>query len=112
MRALLEAQRNGNPIQADTPSLHANQLPSPPYTRDIFPGHSAWIDGDLKLHRIESAPSDIRWELYDLAKDPSERMDLWNKRRKNLVEVHRMQQDMRSWLVSVVASLNGEDYTP
>ena len=111
MRALLEAQRNGNPIQANTPSLHANQLPSPPYRRDTFPGHAAWIDGDLKLHRIESAPSDIRWELYDLGKDPSERMDLWNKR-KNLKEVHRMQQDMRSWLVSVVASLNGEDYTP
>ena len=71
MKALLEAQRNGNPIQANNPSLHANQLPSPPYTLDTFPGHSAWIDGDLKLHRIESATSDIRWELYDLAKDPS-----------------------------------------
>ena len=75
---------------------------------DKFPGHSAWLDGDWKLHRIENRDSGaVRWELYDLATDPKEGTNLFAKEPDRAAT---MQKDLSAWLVSVVRSLNGEDY--
>jgi arylsulfatase A-like enzyme len=78
------------------------------YPLDKFPGHSAWLDGTWKLHRIENAKSDgVKWELYDLASDPKEsRNVLANEPQR----AEKMKKELTAWLVSVARSLNGEDY--
>ena len=73
-----------------------------------FQGHSAWLDGNWKLHRIQ--PKDgraIRWELYDLAADPAESTDLCEKEAQRAAA---MRKELEAWLASVTASLRGEDY--
>ena len=79
----------------------------PPYPTDHFPGHSAWIDGDWKLHRIENKQGKVKWELYNLANDPKETTDLAEE---EPARVKEMQPALEAWLKSVVQSLNGEDY--
>lgn len=75
---------------------------------DSFPGHSAWLDGTWKLHRIQKADSaEIQWELYDLAADRTESRNLLAQEGER---TKRMQQQLESWLASVARSLNGEDY--
>jgi arylsulfatase A-like enzyme len=77
---------------------------------NTFPGHSAWLDGSWKLHRIEDPKNDkVRWELYDLATDPKEARDLVAAEPKHAKE---MQKALTAWLESVTRSLNGEDYPP
>ena len=75
---------------------------------DKFPGHSAWLDGSWKLHRIENAKATaVKWELYDLAADPKEARDLLATEAKR---AEAMRKELTAWLESVVRSLNGEDY--
>lgn len=74
---------------------------------DAFPGHSAWLDGSWKLHRIEAAKGGVRWELYDLAADPTEGRDLLAAEPQRVTD---MQKGLTAWLESVTRSLNGEDY--
>jgi arylsulfatase A-like enzyme len=75
---------------------------------DSFPGHSAWLDGSWKLHRIENPKADgVRWELYDLAADPKEARDLVAAEPRRVKE---MQKALTAWLESVTRSLNGDDY--
>lgn len=124
MGDLLKAQQEGGDLQPDLPSQNAADLPSPAWGKDQFPGHSAWISGNWKLHRIEQRPSaggqaskkqkqqpdvvpQLRWELYDLATDREES--------ENVLESHpevaaRLQQELQQWLGSVVDSFNGSDY--
>ncbi len=108
MSQLLEAQKTGHePDDKQKLRLDAGKI-AKQYPADKFPGHSAWIDGDWKLHCI--GPKDKRKaaiELYNLADDREET--------KNLAAEHpdrvkSMKQDMRAWQKSVVKSLNGEDY--
>jgi arylsulfatase A-like enzyme len=75
---------------------------------DQFPGHAAWLDGSWKLHRVERPKgAGVRWELYDLAADPKESRDLLAGEPKRAAA---MKRELTAWLVSVVRSLNGEDY--
>jgi hypothetical protein len=75
---------------------------------DRFAGHSAWLDGSWKLHRIESKQdSSPRWELYDLAADPKEANDLAAKEPGRAAA---MSAELEAWLKSVARSFNGEDY--
>lgn len=90
------------------------------YPLDRFPGHAAWLDGVWKLHRIEVAPNGkggkkakgtaagVRWELYNLANDPTESKDLLAAEPER---AQRMQAELTAWLTSVARSLNGEDYS-
>jgi arylsulfatase A-like enzyme len=76
---------------------------------DSFPGHSAWLDGKWKLHRIQNPKKDgVRWELYDLDADPKEAKDLKASEPERTKE---MQKSLVAWLESVTRSLNGEDYS-
>lgn len=102
MSALLEAQKKGEDLLPHESSLRARQIAEPLDTHD-FPGHSAWLEGNWKLHRIQrqDAPE---WELYDLKSDPHET--------NNVIEAHpeeveTMKKAMEAWLLSVVESYNG-----
>ncbi len=79
------------------------------YPLDSFPGHSAWLDGSWKLHRIEKPKADgVKWELYDLATDPKEARDRQATEPKR---AEAMKKELTDWLESVAKSLNGEDYS-
>ncbi len=106
MGDLLKAQQAGGDLEPHESSQKAAELPSPPYSTEEFPGHSAWIDGDWKMHRIE-AKGKVTWELYNLATDPAEESDLSATEEKRVGE-YRTQ--LEAWLASTVQSLNGEDY--
>lgn len=107
MGDLLKAQKAGKDLEPHPSSQNAAKLPDPKYPTDQFPGHSAWIDGDWKLHRIANKQGKVTWELYNLADDPKEK--------NNVIEsqgdrVKSMQPELEAWLKSVVESLNGDDY--
>ena len=75
---------------------------------DKFPGHSAWLDGAWKLHRIENKQNHtVKWELYNLAADPKEASDLAEKEAQR---AEAMRKQLERWLKSVASSLNGADY--
>lgn len=75
---------------------------------DSFPGHSAWLDRGWKLHRIESKNGSVKWELYNLATDDEESIDLAGSESRRAAA---MQSELVKWLRSVARSHNGEDYT-
>ena len=74
-------------------------------------GRSAWVDGDLKLLDAAKARrgSPPRWELYNLAADPTESRDLAADRP---AEVTRLSRAFGEWSASVDASAAGADYGP
>lgn len=93
------------------PAGEAEPIPAAQLRRDYadqaFPGHSAWLDGDWKLHRIETKDGRVKWELYNLAIDRTESMD---RLAAEPDRASRMKTALAAWLRSVVASLNGKDY--
>ncbi len=107
MGQLLAAQKAGGDLPPHESSLHAARLPDPPFSSTRFPGHAAMIDGDWKLHRIENQRGKIVWELYDLENDKSEATNLLQQQGP---VADRLKPQLRSWLTSVVNSLNGNDY--
>jgi arylsulfatase A-like enzyme len=107
MADLLKAQQAGGDLAAHESSQKAAALPDPAYPTDRFPGHAALIDGDWKLHRIQSKKGEVTWELYDLAKDRAEKTDLSASEGD---QVKKLRGKLNDWLVSVVHSLNGDDY--
>jgi len=107
MDDLLKAQQAGGDLEPHESSLNAAALPEPKYPHDTFPGHAAWIEGDWKLHRIAKKYDKVKWELYNLANDPEERIDLVSTQSRR---VESLRPDIESWLNSVVDSLNGKDY--
>ena len=73
------------------------------YTRGV--DGRAIRQGDWKLVAFSRTPN--KWELYNLADDPHETHDV------SASEIARMaaiQEALHKWLVSVVHSLNGQDY--
>ena len=107
MGDLLKAQQAGGDLEPHESSQKAAELPSPKHPTDKFPGHSAWIEGDWKLHRIEGRGDNVKWELYNLADDPGEKHDLAAEQQQ---KVEQLRPQLLAWLESVARSLNGEDY--
>ena len=107
MADLLKAQQAGGDLDPHESSQKAAELPNPKYPLDSFPGHSALIDGDWKLHRIEGANGKLTWELYNLTADAAEKS---NRLDAEADRVARLKTQLNDWLVSVTNSLNGEDY--
>lgn len=108
MKELWEAQEEGNELKDDWRlRLDAGKI-SEKYPMDSFPGHSAWIHEDWKIHRMENRETGaVTWELYNLKEDPKEQENLvlLNQRKSG-----QLKAELERWLKSVVASLNGEDY--
>jgi arylsulfatase A-like enzyme len=107
MAELLEAQQAGGDLDPHETSQRAAKLPEPPYPTDAFPGHSAWVDGDWKLHRIEDKESKVSWEIYNLSSDPYEESNL---AAAEGARISSIRGEIELWLEAVVRSLNGEDY--
>jgi len=108
MAELLEAQQAGRePENRARLRLDAGKI-GKRYPETVLPGHSAWIDGDWKLHRIAGKKGEkVRWELYNLAADEKEQKNLTPEEPERL---EKMQAALEAWQRSVVRSLNGEDY--
>ncbi|QDT16421.1 sulfatase family protein [Alienimonas californiensis] len=86
------------------------QRPSPLGFRQM--GSVAWVDGDWKLlasRRNQPANRGRRWELYDLANDPTESRDLAAERP---ADVSRLAEAFERWSAEVDASAAGRDYGP
>lgn len=108
MDELLAEQKAGRE-PADPKKLFADAGNiSKQYPLDRFLGHSAWLDGSWKLHRIEPPKGKgVRWELYNLAADPNEAR---NRLADEPQRADAMKQELTAWLKAVAKSLNGEDY--
>ncbi len=89
-------------------TLHQKYGVAPP-----FRGHAAWLDGRWKLHQIpNSKPGDdtagfFTYELYDLDADREEATDVATQ---HADRVTAMAKALEEWQVSVMRSLNREDY--
>jgi arylsulfatase A-like enzyme len=106
MSELLAAQKKGDEVgDRSRLRLEAGKIEKK-YSEDDLPGHSAWLDWPWKLHRIK-AKKNVKFELYNLSKDPEERNDLASRRPER---VKSMKVKLEEWQKSVVRSLNGEDY--
>ena len=106
MKVMFDAQENGKDISDDLYlRMDAGKITGqhPEYT---FPGHAAWLDWPWKLHRIEREGG-IRFELYSIAADSMETTNLADQHRKR---VQFMRDELEQWQLSVIRSLNGEDY--
>ena len=109
MADLLAAQAQGHePDEPELLRLDAAEIKKQ-YPLDSFAGHSAWRDGDWKLHRIEDENGRIVWELYNIATDKMEAKDLAGEAGQ-AGRVKAMKSQLMSWLESVARSMNGEDY--
>jgi len=107
MAELLAAQKRGQQI-SDIAKLRLDSIEiTKQYPENSFPGHSAWLDWPWKLHRIQDKEDNVKFELYNLDVDPLESEDLTSK---NTKQVQALKPELNKWLVSVVRSLNGEDY--
>jgi arylsulfatase A-like enzyme len=91
-------------------ALPAASQERPRYSEENLRGHAAWLDGDWKLHRLPaqgSQSTQFEYQLYNLAADPQEATDL---AAKEPARAAAMQEQLAAWQLSVVRSLNGEDY--
>lgn len=70
-------------------------------------GHAAWLEGDWKLHRMNSQDGEPRFELYHLGNDPEEST---NRLAEEPERLATMRAALDAWQNSVLRSLNGEDY--
>ncbi len=108
MSELLDEQKAGKePQDRSRLFLDAGKI-TKQYPTDSFPGHAAWLDWPWKLHRIQDKRNKVKLELYNLAEDPGEQHDLASR---EAGRVKSMKSELETWLVSVVASLNGKDYS-
>ena len=107
MKELFDAQQAGRDLPPRDIVPPAAKLPEPPVAVDSFPGHSAWIEGDWKLHRVQDKKGKVSWQFYNLAVDPSETTDLGATEGQR---IHHYRGKLENWLESVARSLNGEDY--
>lgn len=101
MQQLLAAQYSGEdlppPPESQQPGEFAEQVGRDGY----FPGHAAWLDGRWKLYRVQHDREPPVWELYNLAQDPNEQMNLIDVQPDR---VAAMKRACVEWLTSVVAS--------
>ncbi len=108
MAELHEAQKQGKEV-AHPHLLRMDAADtSKKYSQEEFPGHTAWLDWPWKLHRIENEKNKkVTLELYHLELDAAESRNMLERYPEH---GEKMQTELEEWLVSVVRSLNGEDY--
>ncbi len=99
-------QQAGESPTAEQLDAAAGEIGDRPEANGL-PGHSAWIDGAFKLHRMPRDGRDPKYELYNLVEDRAEERDL---SAENPELVREMAADLEAWQRSVVSSLQGDDY--
>lgn len=104
LQKLAAAMKTGETPPA--PDANADEIKRQ-YAYDEVGGHSAWMDGDWKLHHLPSKKGPPQWRLYNLSTDPKEQNDLAEKEPER---VKAMTAAHQQWIRSVVDSLNGKDY--
>lgn len=108
MTELLKAQKEGREPDDNAKLRLAAAKIQKRYATEKLVGHSAWIDGDWKLHRIaDKTGAKVRFELYHLGKDRAETTDLVANEAER---VRAMSMALEEWQRSVIGSLNGADY--
>jgi arylsulfatase A-like enzyme len=106
-RQMLEALQKEQSAGKQAPAPKAGFVDKK-YLLDKFPGPSAWISGDWKLHRVANKTGENpSYRLYNLKKDMQEKTDLAAAQPERLV---RLKGELAAWQKSVVNSLNGNDY--
>ena len=106
IKKLMEAQQQGE--QSPLPGrVLKNVLDFPERKSPGLRGHAAWNDWPWKLHRIEKKKGEVVIELYNLQKDPMEKMDLAEQ---DPERVKMMRASLESWQHSVLNSWEGKDY--
>ena len=97
----------GEPENAERLRLDAGKIVQR-YSETDLPGHSTWIDGPWKLHRIaDKTGGNVKFELYDLGLDPKEAQD---RLAQEPDRAEAMKWQLQAWRQSVIHSLNGDDY--
>ena len=106
-RQMLEALQKEQSAGKQDPAPKAGFVDKK-YPLDKFPGPSAWISGDWKLHRVANKEgANPAYRLYNLKKDVQEKTDLAAAQPEVLT---RLKGELAVWQKSVVSSLNGKDY--
>jgi arylsulfatase A-like enzyme len=107
MATLLQAQKEGKVVgDKSRLDLDAAEIPNT-YASSNKQGHAAWLDWPWKSHRIELKNGGVRFELYHLADDPTEKGDLATEHPER---IELMKVALESWQKSVMRSYNGIDY--
>ncbi len=105
IKALKEAKEAGKPNPHPERILkNVNSFPT--FGADGKRGHAAWNAWPWKLHRIEKGGK-VRFELYNLVKDPMEANDV---SAKETDRVAAMRKQLEAWQQSVLNSWSGKDY--
>lgn len=113
--AVLRDEQTGRAPATAYPALTDAAAMTMKFSRDDRPGHAVWMDGEWKLHRMprraqnrqDDPPPPFTYELYNLAADRAEEHDVAAERPSR---VEQMQAALEAWQMSVIGSLNGEDY--
>lgn len=105
---VLPTKENWSENKVERVTRRVEKLPKEKFPDDIFKGHSAWISGDWKLHRISGADGQrVKWTLFNLTNDPQEQRDLSAEYPEIVAD---LKIDLEAWLSSVVQSFKGADY--
>ena len=109
IKTLMNAQQSGKPTPYPERILkNVNKFPTrPPLPNGSYPGHAALIDWPYKIHVINAPKKEIRYELYNLDKDP---METTNLSKKEPGIFNKMKISINTWQASVISSLEGKDY--
>ena len=76
IKKVLPTNENWSDSKIERVTKRVEKLPRKEFPKAGFPGHSAWISGDWKLHRIALVEGvSVNWRLYNLRNDPGERID-------------------------------------
>ncbi|MCH2379553.1 MAG: sulfatase-like hydrolase/transferase, partial [Pedosphaera sp.] len=97
-RAMLEALRAEQKTGEQKPAPKEGLIDKK-YPLDEFPGPSAWIAGDWKLHRIPAKNGkQVNYQLFNLAKDMAEKKDIAAVQPERLT---CMRTELAAWQKSV-----------
>ncbi len=107
MQELLEAQQEGQQYSKISRLRLESARIDEEVPEDRFPGHAAWLKWPWKLHRIQRDEDTVKYELYNLEKDPEEENNVVEER---VQIVEAMKKELENWQISVLQSLNGKDY--
>ncbi len=108
MTKVLPTDNNWSERKVERVTRKVEKIPKQRFISDAYQGHSAWISGDWKLHRISGVEGEkARYSLYNLTTDPREQRDV----AKEYPEITTdLSAELERWLESVAASYRGADY--